>query len=698
MASMIDKIEIQNFKFFPKMIKPIEVSGKHMLLYGENGSGKSSIYWALYTLLEAANKENDREIKKYFDSKDDERLLNINIEQGQPETPESYLKIKFLNETEEFNLSFNDTAIRGNIDAQKSNLASDFINYRHLLNLYNFSHSEEIDIFQFFTYAVLPYVKFKPITYWYKNIDGSIVQNTTESANKIYEFVRKGPLKNKKTKQGKNRYPQAKEQEYKDYENTYNALNSGLYELITYINTEGNPILQDNIDGLGYNLKFKLILDKNRLLKEDRAHLNVDNRQITEIQFKNTNPAIKESDFLKNNFYISEQKFIRPKFHIWLKIEEYEGKTDVVKRAHSFLNEAKLTAVALAIRLAILKKRFEQDDSKLKLLVFDDLMISLDMSNREKIINLILNKFISQYQVFILTHDKVMFEDAKRHIEAHHTSVARKRGESDDEIKNETDKNWVFYEMYQAANDKFSFPYITEHTTSIQKAFFYFKEQIDFNACGNNLRTALEEFFYKFIPHGDLDGNTMLQGMNIKAIKYFEKVGLPIDNLEKIDRYIKRSLNPTSHYNPQANYYRKELEDIFQIYLSLNQLKNDPLVSVNSLLLFDILTKDGVKYTYTVKLLDDIRAYNKNDGLASYLVEDDSRKYGYVSILTHGGSLLELKDDTPQYTLSELYQSALEAVSTKMHKEPIIESSILDIFRIESGESLNVLLDRLNNP
>lgn len=168
MASKIDKIEIQNFKFFPKMIKPIEVGGKHMLLYGENGSGKSSIYWALYTLLEAANKENDSEIKKYFDPNNDERLLNINLEQGLPETPESYLKIKFLNEADEFNLSFNDTSINKNLDAQKSNFSSDFINYRHLLNLYNFAHSEEIDLFHFFCYAVFPYVKFNPVSYFRK--------------------------------------------------------------------------------------------------------------------------------------------------------------------------------------------------------------------------------------------------------------------------------------------------------------------------------------------------------------------------------------------------------------------------------------------------------------------------------------------------------------------------------------------------
>ena len=55
--SRIKSIHIHNFKFFDEQ-KAIELgdTGKHLLLYGENGSGKSSVYWALYTLFECAVK------------------------------------------------------------------------------------------------------------------------------------------------------------------------------------------------------------------------------------------------------------------------------------------------------------------------------------------------------------------------------------------------------------------------------------------------------------------------------------------------------------------------------------------------------------------------------------------------------------------------------------------------------------------
>ena len=51
--SKIKTLHINNFKFF-RNSKPLDLDSKHLLLYGENGNGKSSVYYGLYTLLEAA--------------------------------------------------------------------------------------------------------------------------------------------------------------------------------------------------------------------------------------------------------------------------------------------------------------------------------------------------------------------------------------------------------------------------------------------------------------------------------------------------------------------------------------------------------------------------------------------------------------------------------------------------------------------
>ena len=44
---------------------------------GENGSGKSSIYWALYTLFQAAIKDTITDFQKYFKHPDNSEELSL---------------------------------------------------------------------------------------------------------------------------------------------------------------------------------------------------------------------------------------------------------------------------------------------------------------------------------------------------------------------------------------------------------------------------------------------------------------------------------------------------------------------------------------------------------------------------------------------------------------------------------------------
>ncbi len=71
----IDKLTLKNFKFFYGE-ETLDFEGKNVLLYGENGSGKSSIYWALYTLLNNGRSPEEK-IQKYFMHREDKRLLKF---------------------------------------------------------------------------------------------------------------------------------------------------------------------------------------------------------------------------------------------------------------------------------------------------------------------------------------------------------------------------------------------------------------------------------------------------------------------------------------------------------------------------------------------------------------------------------------------------------------------------------------------
>ena len=111
MSSPIDKIILRNFKAFFGDYE-INLEGKHLLLYGENGSGKSSIYWSLYTLLQASTKTSS-EIEKYFDFTEDEHLINRYYIHKQDDTHGSGNYTKDIGKNVEIEAQLKDGAILG---------------------------------------------------------------------------------------------------------------------------------------------------------------------------------------------------------------------------------------------------------------------------------------------------------------------------------------------------------------------------------------------------------------------------------------------------------------------------------------------------------------------------------------------------------------------------------------------------------
>jgi AAA15 family ATPase/GTPase len=83
----IDQIKIRNFKAFQKE-QVFNLKGKNVLVYGNNGSGKSSLFWALYTLTQSSIK-NTEEIQKYFkifvesDTSTHQSLRNVFMNNGE---------------------------------------------------------------------------------------------------------------------------------------------------------------------------------------------------------------------------------------------------------------------------------------------------------------------------------------------------------------------------------------------------------------------------------------------------------------------------------------------------------------------------------------------------------------------------------------------------------------------------------------
>ena len=160
----IKEIKIKNFKAFQQE-QSFLLNGKNLLVYGNNGSGKSSLFWALYTFLQSSTKTNE-DIQKYFlnylesDKSTHQTLKNIFMDEAENAyiqitsiDTESSIEAIYTVSHDTINTNTNDDTI-----IQELNLASDFINYKLLYNFYREPHKQEINLWSVFERDIFPFL------------------------------------------------------------------------------------------------------------------------------------------------------------------------------------------------------------------------------------------------------------------------------------------------------------------------------------------------------------------------------------------------------------------------------------------------------------------------------------------------------------------------------------------------------------
>jgi len=509
----IDKLEIRNFKFFDK-VKPLKFGSRNILLYGENGSGKSTIYWALYTLLQSSRKEDDK-IKKYFTNTTDSSLVNIYSNDD-----ESKIELFLEGLTDRFVISKNDITIKDTSIIEKSLQASDFINYKYLFRFFNFLHKDEIDLFTLFEYEVL---------------------HLLQLSEQWQEIIQ---LKKNKPRVRKNKT------EYKD--------------------------LKDKLKHFNQQLNTK-VLNLNEPTKRYLKKFNYHNMKIT-------------LSFIDGKY--ENQTFDRPQINIKLKVIKHDGNDEPILRPQSYFNEAKLTAIALSVRLAITEIKLK--NSPLKLLVLDDLLVSLDMSNRDKVLDILLDdEVLKDYQKIILTHDRAFFEMAKHKFD----SVQKTK--------------WKYFEMYVDDSGDFEKPFINyESLNYLEKAEGYFNKH-DYPVSGNYLRKASEELIKDKLL--DTFKANEKDGLD-RIIQKYEEMSRefkipPSKNIQYLKQISKRIFNPSSHDDIVSPLYKKEISDAIKLIKKLKELPQIKILETSikkeSLLRFNF---DG-KYEIVYIFLADVQLY-----------------------------------------------------------------------------------------
>lgn len=85
---------------------------------------------------------------------------------------------------------------------------------------------------------------------------------------------------------------------------------------------------------------------------------------------------------------------------------------------HQFLNEARLSALATCLFLAgvLLSDNDYANSAYPRFLVLDDTLIGLDLKNRLPVLRILTSEAFKNYQIFLLTHDRVWFDLARGHL------------------------------------------------------------------------------------------------------------------------------------------------------------------------------------------------------------------------------------------------------------------------------------------
>ena len=238
-----------------------------------------------------------------------------------------------------------------------------------------------------------------------------------------------------------------------------------------------------------------------------------------------------------NEFQLRHRGFNGKKIAPALK---FNGQT--VTRPHLFLNEARLSALALAIYFAgreLCAKTNLPDVPKI--MVLDDIVISFDQSNRLPLLDLLAARF-TDWQIFLLTHDRVWFEMTRSYYRRH-----------------KADKYWDYWELHsEGALNLPPVPTLVGSSApkqAIDLATEFLKNG-HMNAAGNSARVAAERALREFcdtkrIPIGykneieKVPFNELLDGA--KKWSDSNAKGIYSDAISDVKMYSEILLNKLSH-------------------------------------------------------------------------------------------------------------------------------------------------------
>lgn len=341
-------LTLDNFRAFPQP-ETFRLDGKNLLVYGENGSGKSSLFAALRALFRHPGPPPTLNAKHAYEN-------IFKQPQGGPWSIEAVF-------TDGKTVTWANTGLHGDKPLRDEiALKSAMLDYRTLMETNHLHGEERVNLFEI------------------------IVNNLLAGYGITSPGV--GPFPKSGTAQVA----------IGDY---WGKL-QGIRKQISWSPTGIPPHILQGCQGFnaGLNVALNAV---NGLLPTLLHDLKQQDIQMKPLVFSGLVP--KAAHLLEKRHYDGQA--------IWLDVT-YRG--EALQHAHLFLNEARLSALGLAIYLAGRLALVQQATGDApKLLVLDDVLIGIDHSNRLPVLDVLHNRF-ADWQVVLLTHDKTWFDLARERL------------------------------------------------------------------------------------------------------------------------------------------------------------------------------------------------------------------------------------------------------------------------------------------
>lgn len=497
----IKKVEIKDYKaFYGK--NEFNVDGKNLFIYGENGSGKSSFYYALKDFFQSS-----AETLNYDETE--------NIFLPQAEKGDGYIEVTFnpdkdgtaIDKKYTVSKSSKNTYAAGDTSIRDAIKLKSFLTYKHLLGIHYIKKDKEIDLFDLLVKGVLRHFK-------------SVAITGNKELGELWDEVETAVAK--ETSQAFNITQKKSEVDRAIY-----AFDTAFKKLFAETNIENIlKYAQPILDKFGYNIALKL-------------------------NYTQAKPTTGYKSIERN--------------HVTVKVK-YLGKD--IDKPQIFLNEARLSAIAISIYLGMIKRHVQ--GIPCKVLFLDDVFIGLDISNRLPLLEILKTDF-DKYQVFITTYDKPWYEFVKTNY-----------------LNN--NQSWKCFEIFAGrSKEGFTIPVVKEiigqgnnnHLDSYIQTAENYHNSGDNKAAGVYLRSAFEAILKQFC-FGKVTVKFVIDQSKLKADEFWgatkkfiaaypnpAKYNLTQNTKDEIDNLLPLVLNPLNHNDINKNEHSGEIIRAIRILKTL---------------------------------------------------------------------------------------------------------------------------------